>query len=112
VLGKITDAEILDRVTPALRPSALYSLVHRLPFVHPKAEALLAEQHANAKTAADLLVPTVVVDESAPLREAIAAMLGGKHKIVAVIDAEKRLVGALDRANGLFGLVSLGGLEK
>jgi CBS domain-containing protein len=112
VLGKITDAEILDRVTPALRPSALRSLVHRLPFVHPKAEALLAEQHAKARTAADLLVPTVVVDENAPLRDAIAAMLGGKHKIVAVIDAEKRLVGALDRADLLFGLVSLGGSKK
>ncbi len=109
VLGKITDAEILERVTPALRPSALRSLVHRLPFVHPKPEMQLAEQHAKARTAADLLVETAVVDESAPLREAIAAMLGGKHKIVAVVDAQKRLVGVLDRADLLFALVSLNG---
>jgi CBS domain-containing protein len=112
VLGKITDAEVLDRVTPALRPSALRSLVHRLPFVHPKPEELQAEQHAKARTAADLMVETAVVAENAPLREAIAAMLGGKHKIVAVVDAEKRLVGVLDRADLLHGLVSLNGTGK
>ena len=106
VLGKITDAEVLDRVTPALRPSALRALIHRLPFVHPKPEELVAEQHARARTAADLLVDTAMVAQDAPLRDAIAAMLGGKHKIVAVVDAEKRLVGVLDRADLLHGLVS------
>jgi CBS domain-containing protein len=107
VLGKITDAEVLERVTPALRPSALRSLVHRLPFVHPKPEELQAEQHAQARVAADLMVATIVVAEDTPLREAIAAMLGGKHKIVAVVDGEKRLIGVLDRADFLHGLVSL-----
>ena len=106
VLGKITDAEVLVRVTPALRPSALRSLIHRLPFVHPKPEELQAEQHANARTAADLMIDTAVVAEEAPVREAIAAMLGGKHKIVAVVDAQKRLVGVLDRADLLHGLLS------
>jgi CBS domain-containing protein len=112
VLGKITDAEVLDRVTPALRPSALRSLIHRLPFVHPKPEEMQAEQHAKARTAADLMIETAVVAEDAPIREAIAAMLGGKHKIVAVIDAGKRLVGVLDRADLLHGLVSFNESEK
>jgi len=112
VLGKITDAEVLDRVTPTLRPSALRSLVHRLPFVHPRPEELQAEQHAKARTGADLMVETAVVAENAPLREAIAAMLGGKHKIVAVVDSEKRLVGVLDRADLLHGLVSFNETEK
>jgi CBS domain-containing protein len=107
VLGKITDAEVLERVTPSLRPSALRSLVHRLPFVHPKPEELAAEQHATARTAADLMVETATVAENAPIRQAIAAMLGGEHKIVAVVDAEKRLIGVLDRADLLHGLVSL-----
>jgi CBS domain-containing protein len=106
VLGKITDAEVLDRITPSLRPSALRSLIHRLPFAHPKPEETAAEQHARARTAADLMVPTATVDESAPLREAIAAMLGGKHKIVAVVDSDSRVVGVLDRADLLHGLVS------
>jgi len=80
--------------------------------VHAKPEELQAEKHAKARTAADLLVETAVVAEDAPLREAIAAMLGGKHKIVAVVDAEKRLVGILDRADLLRGLVSFSGSEK
>ncbi len=112
VLGKITDAEVLDRVTPALRPSALRSLIHRLPFVHPKPEELQAEQHARARTAADLMIETAVVAEDAPIREAIAAMLGGRHKIVAVVDSQKRLVGVLDRADLLHGLLSFNGSEK
>jgi CBS domain-containing protein len=112
VLGKITDAEVLDRVTPALRPSALRSLIQRMPFVHPKPEEMQAEQHAKARTAADLMIETAVVAEDAPIREAIAAMLGGKHKIVAVIDADKRLVGVLDRADLLHGLVSFNESEK
>ncbi|HEU0052137.1 MAG TPA: DUF190 domain-containing protein, partial [Longimicrobium sp.] len=34
VLGLVTDAELLDRLTPALRSGALRSLMHRLPFGH------------------------------------------------------------------------------
>ncbi|MGD0838179.1 MAG: DUF190 domain-containing protein [Polyangia bacterium] len=112
VLGKITDAEILDRVTPSLRPSALRSLIHRLPFVHPKPEELAVEQHATARTATELMVETSVVAEQAPIREAIAAMLGGEHKIVAVVDAQQRLVGVLDRADLLHGLVSRNGKDE
>ena len=106
VLGKITDAEVLDRMTPSLRPSALRALIHRLPFAHPKPEEVEAAQHAKARCAADLMVATVTVAESALIREAIAAMLDGRHKIVAVLDSEQRLVGVVDRADLLRGLVS------
>jgi predicted transcriptional regulator len=109
VLGKITDAEVLERITPSLRGSALRALIHRLPFVHLKPEELVAEQHAKARTAADLMVATASVAETAPIREAIAAMLGGEQKLIVVVDAEKRLVGVLDRADLLHGLVSLHG---
>jgi CBS domain-containing protein len=109
VMGKVTDAEVLERVTPALRPSALRSLMHRLPFVHPKLDEARAEQHAIARVAADLMVETAVVREDAPLREAIGSMLGGQHKIIAVVDADKRLVGCLDRADLLRGLLSTNG---
>jgi len=113
VLGKVTDAEVLDRVTPALRPSTLRSLMHRLPFVHPSQQELQAEHHATARTAKDLMVPVaVVVGEQTPVREAIAAMLPGKHKIIAVVDQEKRLVGVLDRADLLHGLVAQVNPEK
>jgi CBS domain-containing protein len=109
VMGKVTDAEVLERVTPALRPSALRSLMHRLPFVHSKPDEARAEQHASARVAADLMVETAVVREDAPLREAIGSMLGGQHKIIAVVDADKRLVGCLDRADLLRGLLSSNG---
>ena len=107
VLGKVTDAELLDRITPSLRPSALRSLIHRLPFVHPTSAEQQSEQHALARTAKDLMVPVaVVVGEQTPLRDAVALMLPGKHKILAVVDADKRLVGILDRADLLHGLIN------
>lgn len=105
VMGKVTDAEVLHRVTPALRPSALRSLIHRLPFVRPTAEEAQAERQSTARVASDLMIETAVVPEDSPLKDAIAAMLVGKHKIVAVVDAEKRLVGCLDRADILRGLL-------
>ena len=104
VLGAITDAELLERITPALRPSALRSLVQRLPFVHPKPAELATKQHATAQLAADLRVDVPVIDQATPLRQAIATMLDGNHKILAVVDSEKRLVGVLDRADVLHGL--------
>ncbi len=106
VMGKVTDAEVLERVTPNVRPNALRSLIHRLPFVHPKPEETRAEKHATARVAADLMIETAVAREDAPLREAIASMLAGEHKIVAVVDAQKRLVGCLDRADILRGLLA------
>lgn len=109
VLGKITDAEVLERVTPSLRPNALRAFIHRLPFVHSKPELREAEQHARARTAFDLMVNTAVVSETAPIREAIAAMLVGEHKIVAVLNDEKQLVGVVDRADLLHGLVARNG---
>lgn len=113
VQGKVTDAEVLDRVTPALRPSTLRALIHRLPFVRPKTDETRAEQHATAKVAADLMIETAIVSENALLKEAIASMLGGhQHKIVAVVDAEKRLVGCLDRADILRGLLATDGSEE
>jgi CBS-domain-containing membrane protein/PII-like signaling protein len=106
VMGKVTDAEVLERVTPALRPSALRSLIQRLPFVHPRPDETRVEKHSSARIAADLMIETAIAQEDAPLRDAIASMLGGAHKIVAVVDSEKRLVGCLDRADILRGLLA------
>jgi CBS domain-containing protein len=78
--------------------------VQRLPFVHPKPAELATKQHATAQLAADLRVDVPVIDQSTPLRQAIATMLDGNHKILAVVDSEKRLVGVLDRADVLHGL--------
>lgn len=106
VKGKVTDAEVLERVTPALRPGVLQSIINRLPFIRPRPEELRAEKHANARVAADLMIETAIVREDAPLRDAIVSMLSGRHKIVAVVDADDRLVGCLDRADLMHGLLA------
>jgi len=106
VVGVITDAELLDRLTPSLRPSALRSLMHRLPFGHPRADEVAAEQHARARRAADLMIRDVpTATEDAPVSDGVARMLRGNHKVLAVTDASGRLVGMVDRADLLHGLV-------
>ena len=106
VAGVVTDAELLDRLTPSLRPGALRSLVHRLPFGHPKGADAAAEQHARARRAGELMSRDVVTaTEDTLLGDAIASMLKGDHKILAVTDREGRLVGLVDRADLLHGLV-------
>jgi CBS-domain-containing membrane protein len=107
VLGMVTDAELLDRITPSLRPGALRSLVHRLPFARPAQGDAPAEQHARARTAAELMdhaVPSV--REDALLSHAIAVMLEGGHKLLAVVDEDGRLAGIVDRADLLHALAS------
>jgi CBS domain-containing protein len=110
VVGKITDAELLDRLTPSLRPRALRSLVHRLPFAHPTTDEAAAERHGRASRAEDLMSGDfVAAREDTLLSEAIARMLKGNHKVVVVNDADRRLVGIVDRADLLHGLVSRDG---
>jgi CBS-domain-containing membrane protein len=106
VVGLVTDEEVLDRVTPAMRTGAVKSLMHRLPFSHVGKAELEAEHHARAKRAADLMVIEVATArEDQLLRDAIAPMMKAPHKLVAVVDEDGRLVGALDRADILRGLI-------
>ena len=109
VVGIVTDAELLDRLTPSLRPGALRSLMHRLPFAHPSDEEAAAEKHARGRRASDLMardVPTATEDTL--LSEAIARMLHGDSKLLGVTDSSGRLVGMVDRADLLHGLVPRG----
>ncbi len=106
VVGVVTDAELLDRLTPSLRPSALRSLMHRLPFGHPRSDEAAGEQHARARNAADLMIRDVpTAREDAPVSDGIARMLRGNQKVLAVTDADGHLVGMVDRADLLHGLV-------
>src|SRR6266567_3049570 len=103
VLGLVTDAELLERLTPSLRSGALRSLMHRLPF-GGRGEGATAEQHAGAKRAADLMTREVpAATEDTLLSEAVARMLEGSHKVLAVVDGAGRLVGMVDRADLLHG---------
>lgn len=89
------------------RPGAIRSLMQRLPFAHPKAEPAAA--HVRGRTAADLMTQAFAsVGEDVLLSTAIAAMLRGNHKVLAVTDDAERLVGVVDRADLLHGLWSTG----
>lgn len=105
-IGLVTDAELLERVTPALRPGILRSLVRRLPFSHEDPEAATLSHHARAQLASELMLPVPTAREDTPLRDVIGPMLTGAQKLVAVVDAEQRLVGVVDRADVLRGLVA------
>lgn len=107
VLGIVNARAVLERVTPALHPSLLRSLVHRLPFLRNNAEDLAAERHASARTAVELMSTEVFTARpDAPLREVVAAMVEGSRKLVAVVDDENRLLGVVDRADVLRGFVN------
>jgi CBS domain-containing protein len=103
VLGVISDAELLERLAPPLRRGLLSALVNRLPFGRADREA--AERHASARSAADLMAPVPQARADLPLRDAIGLVLPGAHKLLAVVDAEGRLAGVLDRADILRGLL-------
>lgn len=103
-VGLVTDAELLERVTPALRPTALRSLMQRLPFAHGKAEETAA--HTRGRHATDVMSRQIAaVREDVLLSVAITTMLQGGHKVLAVTDAEGRLTGIVDRADLLHGLI-------
>jgi CBS domain-containing protein len=104
VLGVVSDGELLDRLAPPLRPGVFSALVRRLPFGH--ADRVEAERHATARRAADLMAEVPRARADTPLRDAIALVLGGAHKLLAVVDADGRLQGVLDRADLLRGLLA------
>jgi CBS-domain-containing membrane protein len=101
VLGVISDAELLQRVTPTLHPSAIRSLMQRLAFVQPTVD----DQHASARQAGDLMTNKLAtVPPDAPLHQVSDLVVSGGHKLVVVIDKDGRLLGAVDRADLLRGL--------
>jgi CBS domain-containing protein len=107
VVGLVSDAALLERITPALRPGLVRSLMLRLPFGRPRPEEVEAAAHARAHTAAELMstgVPTV--PPTMKLSEAIARMLKESHKLLAVTGEGGVLLGVVDRADLLRGIAA------
>ena len=83
--------------------------MQRLPFGHGKGEESVAG-HTRGRTAADVMTRQVAtVREDAAVSEAVATMLRGDQKVVAVTDASGHLAGIVDRADLLHGLLPQGG---
>lgn len=110
VVGVVTDAELLRRLSPDDHPSIVAVLMSRMPLVHlsPREQARLG--HALGKTAEALMDPDLpTVRAETPLGDAIETMIKGRRKILPVVDADGRLLGAADRADLLRTLVALEG---
>ncbi len=106
VLGIVTDAELVERLTPNARPRALTVLMHRIPFVHGSADIEEMRRHTTGKTARDVMIadiPTTREDE--PVRDVLAMMLDRGKKIVPIVNAAGELTGMVDRADLLRALV-------
>lgn len=107
VVGVVTDAILLRRLSPADHPGVARLLMSRLPFVHLDPAERLRLEHAVGKTAAQLMDPNLpTVRAATPLGEAIESMLRDRRKILPVVDDTGRLLGAVDRADLLRTLVT------
>ncbi len=107
VVGLVSDGALLERLTPALHPGVLRSLMLRLPMAHTRSEEAEAAAHARAQTAGGLMTGNVpVAPENTRLSDAIALMLRDHGKILAVTGTDGALVGIVDRADCLRGLAS------
>jgi CBS-domain-containing membrane protein len=105
-LGIVSDAELIERVTPDARPTFVAALMGRLPLVHGTEEAQETARHARGRTAKDFMRPDfVVVGDSTPIGAALKKMLDEGRKIVLVTDNDGRLVGMTDRRDLLSALV-------
>ncbi len=106
VLGVITDAVLIERLTPQARPGVLSVLMHRIPFVPGSREAEEALRHTTGTRAHDLMVRDVVIGrEDEPVRDVLARMLQRGKKIVPIVNERDELVGMIDRADLLRVLV-------
>lgn len=98
VVGVITDSELVERLTPEAHPGLLRSLMERMPFVHSGIPE--GDVHTYGNRARDLMITDIVVArEDEPIRDVLSAMLRGNRKIMPVVDSERRLLGAVDRAD-------------
>lgn len=106
VQGMVSARALLERVTPAIHPTVVRSLMQRLGHRKHAGDAAELERHAGAKVAADLMTTEVVrAHPDDPLAQVIGAMVEGAHKLVAVVDEEGRLLGGVDRADVLRGIL-------
>ncbi|MHB0869516.1 MAG: CBS domain-containing protein [Chloroflexota bacterium] len=108
VLGVITDAELIRRLSPEDRPGLVRVLMSRMPFSSLPPDERRGLELARGTTAEQLMVPDIpTVPQDAPVAEAIRVMLGQRRKVLPVVDEAGRFLGAVDRADLLRMIVEL-----
>ena len=103
VLGVVSDAELLERLAPPLRGGLLRRWRGTSPSRAPSASRPSGAPAPAPPRSSCTPVPQAPADLA--LRDAIGLVLPGAHKLLAVVDAEGRLAGVLDRADILRGLL-------
>lgn len=78
-VGLVSDAELIERVTPALRPSVLWAVMHRLPFAHSRPAPLA-------------VAPARLSPVLGRIREGSPVMRETIQRVMAAEDQARRLV--------------------
>jgi CBS domain-containing protein len=105
-LGVVSDAELIERVTPDARPGLITAMMRRLPLLHGSNETQAALQHARGRVAKDFMRRDfVVVNNDATIAAALEKMLADQRKIGVVVDPDGKLLGIVDRRDLLSALV-------
>ncbi len=106
VQGMVSARAVLERVSPASHPTIVRSLMQRLGHRKHAGDDAQSARHASAQVAAELMTTEVACARpDDPLTQVIGAMVEGAHKLVAVVDEEGRLLGGVDRADVLRGML-------
>jgi CBS-domain-containing membrane protein len=108
-VGVVVDTDLMQRVTPAAHPGLVQTLMHRVRPGSP--EQRQQRQRQTGQRAADVMRPLeelLVVPETAPIADVIDRSLAQRVKLVAVVGADGRLVGMVDRADLLAALAPPG----
>lgn len=101
VLGIVSDADLLARLDPGAQTGLLAALMRRGPLAG-----------AVTGTARDVMrAPALAVTVDTPIADAAQRMLEAQRKVLAVTDADGRLLGVVDRADLLAHLRRESGAE-
>jgi CBS domain-containing protein len=100
VQGVINDADVLMRLDPHLRAEVMGALMGR--------EKLIPEEAARVTARGMMTSPATTVTAATPVSEAARQMVAQQHKMLPVVDEQRRLLGIVDRAHLLSAAVRLG----
>jgi CBS domain-containing protein len=105
-IGVVSDAELIERVTPEARPGLVAAVMRRLPLLHGSAEAQDALHHARGKSARDFMREDFIrVAGNSTIEDTLRELISQRRKIAVVVDADGRLLGIADRRDLLSALV-------
>jgi CBS domain-containing protein len=100
VQGVINDADVLMRLDPHLRAEVMGVLMSR--------EKLIPEEAGRVSARRMMTSPATTVTADTPVSEAARQMVAQRHKMLPVVDEERRLLGIVDRAHLLSAAVRPG----